>query len=61
MNVAVGGNRFFPDNLQYDTPKPWTNNSPHPMRDFWEKKDVWLKTWDGDNIALLIDYVEIIQ
>lgn len=61
LNVAVGGNKYFSDNLQYDTPKPWRNYSPHPMRDFWEKKSVWLPTWHGDNIALLVDYVEMIQ
>ncbi|XP_061171412.1 beta-1,3-glucan-binding protein-like [Saccostrea echinata] len=61
LNVAVGGTKYFPDNLHYDTPKPWRNDSPHPMRDFWEKRNVWLPTWHGDNIAFLIDYVEMIQ
>ncbi|XP_061174724.1 beta-1,3-glucan-binding protein-like [Saccostrea echinata] len=61
LNVAVGGLGFFSDHYQYDTPKPWRNDSPHPKRDFWEKKNVWLPTWHGDNVAMLIDYIEMIQ
>lgn len=33
----------------------------HPMRNFWEKKDKWLRTWNGDNDdnALQIDYIRV--
>ncbi|XP_062584178.1 beta-1,3-glucan-binding protein-like [Saccostrea cucullata] len=61
LNVAVAGLGFFSDRYQYDTPKPWRNDSPHPKRDFWEKRNVWLPTWQGDYVAMLIDYIEMIQ
>ncbi|XP_062622092.1 beta-1,3-glucan-binding protein-like [Saccostrea cucullata] len=59
LNVAVGGG-YFSDG-QFDVPKPWHSGSPHPMRDFWEKRSSWLGTWHGDDVAMLIDYVEMIQ
>jgi len=33
----------------------------HSMRNFWEKKDKWLRTWNGDNDdnALQIDYIRV--
>ncbi|XP_061166805.1 beta-1,3-glucan-binding protein-like [Saccostrea echinata] len=60
LNVAVGGG-YFPDIAQYNTPKPWHGDSSHPMRDFWEHRGSWLPTWHGDDVAMLIDYVEMIQ
>ncbi|XP_078332515.1 beta-1,3-glucan-binding protein-like [Crassostrea virginica] len=60
LNVAVGGG-YFGDNAQYNTPKPWHGGSSHPMRDFWEHRGDWLPTWHGDDVAMLIDYVEMIQ
>lgn len=61
LNVAVGGTSGFFAEGQYDVPKSWRNDSPHPMRDFWEHRGEWLKTWHGDDVAMLIDYVEMIQ
>lgn len=60
LNVAAGGG-FFSDGAQYNTPKPWHRGSSHPMRDFWEHRGDWLPTWHGDDVAMLIDYVEMIQ
>ncbi|XP_052718775.1 beta-1,3-glucan-binding protein-like [Crassostrea angulata] len=60
LNVAVGGG-FFSDSAQYNTAKPWHKGSSHPMRDFWEHRGDWLPTWHGDDVAMLIDYVEMIQ
>ncbi|XP_061167088.1 beta-1,3-glucan-binding protein-like [Saccostrea echinata] len=60
LNVAVGGG-FFSDSAHYNTPKPWHRSSPHPKKDFWEKRGDWLPTWHGDDVAMLIDYVEMIQ
>lgn len=44
LNVAVGGTGGFFSDGQYDVPKSWRNDSPHPMRDFWEHRGEWLKT-----------------
>jgi hypothetical protein len=59
FNVAVGGtNGFFPDNANWGTRKPWANNSPHAAQDFWNGRNDWLPSWQGDNTALQVDYVE---
>ncbi|KAK3087394.1 hypothetical protein FSP39_005385 [Pinctada imbricata] len=60
LNVAVGGD-FFPDGARYSHPKPWSQRSPHPMRDFWERRGEWQKTWFGEEACMAIDYVEMIQ
>jgi hypothetical protein len=59
LNVAVGGN-FFPDGL-YNSPhpKPWSRTSPHPMQDFWERRDWWLPTWDEEGRAMKVDYIRV--
>ncbi|XP_033727758.1 beta-1,3-glucan-binding protein-like [Pecten maximus] len=57
LNVAVGGD-FFGDG-QYDTYKPWGHSS-HPMRDFWEARGSWQHTWRGEDVAMIIDYIEMI-
>jgi len=59
LNNAVGG-AFFPDNWQYNSNKPW-HGGQHPMRDFWEKRGEWQGSWHGDDAALQIDYVEMLQ
>ncbi|XP_012945133.1 beta-1,3-glucan-binding protein [Aplysia californica] len=59
FNVAVGGtNGFFPDGNLYPTTKPWKNSSPHAAEDFWTKRSTWDGSWQGDNVAMIIDYVE---
>ncbi|BFZ19522.1 hypothetical protein BsWGS_22561 [Bradybaena similaris] len=59
FNVAVGGTSgFFPEGDYYGVRKPWANNSPRAAEDFWNAHNDWLPTWQGDNAALLIDYVE---
>ncbi|KAH9503462.1 Beta-1,3-glucan-binding protein [Bulinus truncatus] len=60
FNVAVGGtNGYFPDGNHYGgVTKPWQNGSPHPMLDFWRAHNTWLPTWQGENAALVIDWVE---
>nr|AMN92714.1 endo-1,3-beta-D-glucanase [Azumapecten farreri] len=57
LNVAVGGD-YFGDG-DYDVPKPWGHSS-HPMRDFWESRHMWQHTWQGDDVAMIIDYIEMI-
>ncbi|KAJ3003955.1 hypothetical protein HKX48_001492 [Thoreauomyces humboldtii] len=56
MNVAVGGtNSYFPD----DPSKPWTNTSPHAALDFWNAKDEWYPTWNGEGAAMKVDSVNV--
>lgn len=62
LNVAVAGtNGYFPDNWQYNTPKPWRNDSPREPQEFWDARGNWLPTWRGDAVAMEIDYVQMIQ
>lgn len=57
MNVAVGGVKFFDDS---NTPtKPWKNDSPRAIEEFWAKKEEWYKTWVGDDSAMKVDYVKV--
>jgi hypothetical protein len=55
MNVTVGA-EFPPDSLNYDHARPWGYND-HQLRSLWER----LPTWHGENVAIAIDYVEMIQ
>ena len=59
MNVAVGGtNGFFPDswtNVAY--PKPWNNAAETGPRDFWQGNGNWLPTWNGEEAAMIVNYV----
>jgi len=42
LNVAVGGtNTYFPDG----NGKPWVNESPLAMKQFWDAQDEWYPTW----------------
>ena len=62
INVAVGGtNGYFPDEWIYNTPKPWNNTSPTQNEDFWSKRNDWLPTWVNDDVALIVDYVQMTQ
>jgi len=57
LNVAVGGtNGFFPDNC---AGKPWKNNSPHAAQDWWQARNSWQSSWQGDKVAMEIDYIEM--
>ncbi|KAI8903874.1 putative glucan binding protein [Gorgonomyces haynaldii] len=58
LNVAVGGTGgYFPDNVGS---KPWRDQSPTPMLDFWNNRNQWLPTWPNDNSrALQVDSVKM--
>jgi hypothetical protein len=57
VNVAIGGtNGYFPDNVGG---KPWLNTSPHAVNEFWDDRDAWLDTWNGDDAAMKIDSVKV--
>ncbi|GFN74352.1 beta-1,3-glucan binding protein [Plakobranchus ocellatus] len=59
VNVAVGGTSgFFPDGNFWGVRKPWANSSPQAAEDFWNGRNDWLPTWQGEKTAMLVDYVE---
>lgn len=61
MNLAVGGtNSFFPDEaVNSGPPKPWSNQSPQALLDFWNARGSWESTWVGEEAALKVDYVRV--
>jgi len=63
MNVAVGGtNSFFPDgisNAGYS--KPWSNQDRNAPEKFWNAKNLWQPTWQGDDAAMIVDSVKMWQ
>ena len=62
LNVAIGGtNGYFPDDWSYNTPKPYKNTSPTENADFWGKRNDWMPTWVNDDVAMIVDYVEMTQ
>ncbi|XP_050415451.1 beta-1,3-glucan-binding protein [Patella vulgata] len=60
LNVATGGapGIFGENGVTYAYPKPWQNNAKDPMAQFWSNRNNWLPTWHGDDVAMIIDYVE---
>ncbi|XP_035826871.1 beta-1,3-glucan-binding protein isoform X2 [Aplysia californica] len=59
LNVAVGGtNGIWSDTANYPTTKPWKNDSPTAMEDFWNARSKWHPTWRGRETAFIVDYVE---
>ncbi|XP_058818673.1 beta-1,3-glucan-binding protein-like [Topomyia yanbarensis] len=61
ISLAVGGTDYFPDDEINPKKKPWSNDSPHPMTDFWNGKNDWLPTWnlDENDVPLQVDYVRV--
>lgn len=59
LNLAVGGTTGYWDDLAPG--KPWRDADPHAVNSFWDAKDSWYKTWDGDNSHLQIDYIRVYQ
>lgn len=60
LNVAVGGtNGFFADNYPG---KPWSNQSPNAVNQFYDAQGSWLPGWELTNqqhpSAMKIDYVK---
>ncbi|CAH1777181.1 unnamed protein product [Owenia fusiformis] len=58
LNVAVGGNNYFPDGVP-NSRKPWENKSRFAPGDFWKKKNDWYATWKGEDAAMQIKSVKI--
>ena len=63
MNLAVGGVNYFADSFRNEgAGKPWSNTSPNAARDFWNKRNEWLPTWNynqNDDANLQVDYVRV--
>lgn len=58
LNVAVGGtNGFFPDGVGN---KPWGDQSPTAMKEFWDGQGAWYPTWgEGDTRGLTVKNVKM--
>jgi len=56
--LATGGtNGYFPDNV---TPaKPWRNDGGNAFTDFWNARNAWYPTWNGEDAAMQVDYVRV--
>jgi len=50
INLAVGGTAYFPDNAENPGGKPWSNQSPQALTDFWNGRNQWLPTWNLDDM-----------
>ncbi|XP_048253234.1 beta-1,3-glucan-binding protein-like [Haliotis rufescens] len=63
LNVAVGSSRgWFQDSwINTAHGKPWRDGSPTAMMDFWNHKGQWQPTWHGDDVAMKIKSVKLIQ
>ena len=60
INLAVGGNSFFPDGDYGDYRKPWDNDSDQMTAEFWNAKDEWYPTWQPPNDpSFAIDWIEV--
>lgn len=62
LNNAVGGTAYFPDNFDNQNGgKPWRNDSPRAMTDFWNGRGQWEPSWTRttDNSHLQVDYVRV--
>ncbi|KAK3767430.1 hypothetical protein RRG08_032105 [Elysia crispata] len=59
MNVAVGGiGGTFTDSRSFSPSKPWRNSSPTAAKDFWDARSDWLASWNGNDAALVVDWVQ---
>lgn len=63
LNNAVGGTAYFPDHfVNRNGGKPWANNSPRAMTDFWNGRNQWESTWNrhgSEQSHLQVDYVRV--
>jgi len=56
LNVAVGGvGGYWPDGVGN---KPWSNNSPNSVNQFYDAKGQWYSTW-SEKSAMVVDSVKI--
>lgn len=48
--------RYFPDG---QGGKPWSDQGQHAVNDFWNARNSWLPTWNGEAAALKIDSIKV--
>jgi len=64
FDVAVGGalpgQRGGADYFPVGPDRPW-NDDGLAINDFWDARASWLPTWQGDDVALQIDWVRVWQ
>jgi len=56
INLAVGGVNYFKDGVAN---KPWNNQSPNAVNEFYNAKDRWWPTWQNPDVSLQIDSVKV--
>ncbi|KAK7102132.1 beta-1,3-glucan-binding protein-like [Littorina saxatilis] len=61
LNVAIGGNWFAPSYINYPYKQPWTTGASDDYFQFWEGRDHWLPTWHGEDIAMKVKSVKMVQ
>ena len=47
---------MFDDN---ECNKPWLNTDTKAQNMFWDRKAEWLPTWNGDDVAMQIDWIKV--
>ena len=59
LNVAVGGtNGWFEDGV---ASKPWVDDSPTAMKEFWDARDQWYPTWKANGAHMKVKSVKMWQ
>ena len=61
LNVAVGGDFFWDGYINTPYAKPWKSGASDQLRQFWEGRHHWLRTWHGEDIALKVRSVKMQQ
>ncbi|XP_055903000.1 gram-negative bacteria-binding protein 1-like [Eupeodes corollae] len=62
LGVSAGGHSDFPDGVLNGfarLEKPWKNEHPKAELQFWNDRENWLKTWNGENAGLHVDYIRV--
>ncbi|KAH1020471.1 hypothetical protein HUJ04_010124 [Dendroctonus ponderosae] len=60
-SIPTNNHGYFPDGTNNAGGKPWSNDSPTPMTDFWQGKTQWEPTWNRntDESHLIVDYIQV--
>ncbi|XP_052270815.1 beta-1,3-glucan-binding protein-like isoform X2 [Dreissena polymorpha] len=64
LNVAVGGTKgWWSDSVHYNSHKPWNNHQSQrdAQKSFWDGRSNWQGSWHGDDVAMEVDYVEMVE
>ncbi|XP_034239466.1 beta-1,3-glucan-binding protein 1-like isoform X2 [Thrips palmi] len=60
LGLAVGGIHAFPDGCRSGNhDKPWKNTAAKAMLSFWNAREVWHSTWNGQQAELLVESVRV--